>query len=47
MLTVLLHVEIILFINHALRVTNEAVCLQCFCVFEIRLYANIGTACYK
>ena len=45
MVTMFLYVEIILLVNNALRVQNEAVCLQCFCVFEIRLYANIVTAC--
>ena len=35
MLTMLLHVEISLLFNKALRVQNKVVCLQCFCVFEI------------
>jgi len=33
----LLHVEISLLVNSVLRVQNKAVCLQCFCVFKIRL----------
>ena len=45
MLTMFLHFEIRLLVNSTLRVENKAVCLQRFCVFKIRLYANSASAC--